>query len=110
MDIKNIFDEYGIITNTPNIRIDKIKESIDLLKQGKIDYEFRTTIMKNYHNLEKLKKICKYLGKDSKYYIQNFEDSEAVLDKSLISFSKEELKEIEDELKKEFPNVKVRGI
>ena len=110
MDIKNIFNEYKIITDVKNINTDNIKKSIKLLQSSPIDYEFRTTIMKNYHDLTKIKKICKYLGKDTKYFLQNFEDSEYVLSKQLIPFSKEELVAIRNEINKEYPNVKVRGI
>ena len=110
MDIKNTFGLYEEITGVTHINIDKIKESIEILKQSNIDYEFRTTIMKNYHDLNKIKEICNYLGPKEKYYLQNFRDSDGVLDKSLIPFSDEELRSIKEELIKEFPNVKVRGI
>lgn len=110
MDIKNIFDEYNPIVNIKMVNIDKIKESICLIKNSNIDHEFRTTIMKNYHDVDKITKICEYLGKEQKYFLQNFEDSGAVLDKSLISFTNEMLANIQNSLKEKFPNVVVRGI
>ena len=50
--------------------------------------------MKNYHNIEDLEEINKLIGKDEKYFIQNFEDSEYVLDHNIEPFSEDELKEI----------------
>ena len=109
MDIKTDFDKYGDIIKI-NWNMDNIKKSIKLIKESTIEHEFRTTINKNDHTIEDLRRICEYLGPDEKYYIQNFEQSDYVLDKSLKSFSKDELIKIEKKLKKEFPNVKVRGL
>lgn len=110
MDVKNIFDEYDPIVNLKKVNIANIKKSIEIIKKSQIDHEFRTTIMKNYHNLEKITRICEYLGKDQKYYLQNFEDSESVLDKTLVAFTNEMLTSIQNILRKNFPNVIVRGI
>lgn len=110
MDVKNIFDEYQWVVNLKKVDVNKIKKSIDIIKSSDVAHEFRTTIMKNYHDVDKLSKICEYLGKDEKYFLQNFEDSEMVLDKSLVSFSIEKLKSIQEILNKNFPNVMVRGI
>ena len=109
MDIKTDFDKYGDIIKI-NWNMDNIKKSIKLIKESTIEHEFRTTINKNDHTIEDLRRICEYLGPDENYYIQNFEQSDYVLDKSLKSFSKDELIRIEKKLKKEFPNIKVRGL
>lgn len=109
MDIKTDFDKYGDIIKI-NWNMDNIKKSIKLIKESTIEHEFRTTINKNDHTIEDLRRICEYLGPDENYYIQNFEQSDYVLDKSLKSFSKDELIRIEKKLKKGFPNVKVRGL
>lgn len=110
MDVKNIFDEYDPIVNLKKVNIENIKQSINMIKDSGVDHEFRTTIMKNYHDVNKLTKICEYLGKNEKYYLQNFEDSEMVLDKTLVSFTSEMLANIQNILRKNFPNVSVRGI
>ncbi len=109
MDIKNIFSRYEEIVNT-KVKIDNIKKSISLLKNSNIDHEFRTTIIKNYHDISKILKICEYLGKKEKIYLQNFEDSEDVRNKKLKSFTKEELINIQKEVGKSFSNVIVRGL
>lgn len=110
MDIKNDFDKYEAITGVKKINIKALQESIKFILESKIDYEFRTTVIKNYHDYDKLRKIANYLGKETTYYLQNFEDSENVIDKSLEAYSKKELKTIYLKLKKEFPNINIRGI
>ena len=110
MDVKNVFDEYNPVVNMKKVNISKIKRSIQIIKDSGIEHEFRTTIMKNYHDIDKLTRICEYLGKNEKYYLQNFEDSENVIDKNLVAFTNEMLSNIQTVLKKNFPNVSVRGI
>ncbi len=109
MDIKNTFDKYEI-TICKKTNIDNIKKSMDILKESNIDYEFRTTLVKEYHNINDIKEICKLLDTKSKYYLQNFVSNEEVLNKNLHGFSIDELKEIEKELKKDYPNVMFRDI
>ena len=108
MDIKNIFNKYNI-TSGKKINLDNIKKSIEILKASKIDYEFRTTIIKEMHSLDDIVSICKLVG-DAKYYLQNFEDSENVLNHSLHGFSREELLFIDKYLKDLFPNVEIRAL
>ena len=108
MDIKNIFNKYNI-TSGKKINLDNIKKSIEILKASKIDYEFRTTIIKEMHSLDDIVSICKLVG-DAKYYLQNFEDSENVIDHSLHGFSREELLFIDKYLKDVFPNVEIRAL
>jgi pyruvate formate lyase activating enzyme len=110
MDIKNVPDKYGLTTGINGINIKNILTSIAILKSSKIDHEFRTTIIKEHHTIDDLKNIVNLIGKDSKYYLQDFKDSEYVLDKSLHGFNDTELHEIENELNEISANVKVRGL
>ena len=113
MDIKNVQTKYletaGLSEKNVQI-LENVQKSIDILKKSKVDHEFRTTIMKNYHNIEDLEEINKLIGKDEKYFIQNFEDSEYVLDHNIEPFSEKELKEIKNKLTKNFQRTSVRGI
>ena len=113
MDIKNVQTKYletaGLSEKNVQI-LENVQKSIDILKKSKVDHEFRTTIMKNYHNIEDLEEINKLIGKDEKYFIQNFEDSEYVLDHNIEPFSEKELKEIKNKLTKNFQKTSVRGI
>ena len=61
------------------------------------------------HSLDDIVSICKLVG-DAKYYLQNFEDSENVIDHSLHGFSREELLFIDKYLKDLFPNVEIRAL
>ena len=109
MDIKNIFLKYKM-TVGKNILLKNIEESINILKNSNIDYEFRTTIVKELHTIDDLRKICEYIGNKCKYYLQNFEDSDDVINHSLHGFSHDELLMINDNLKGSFPNMEIRAL
>ncbi|MEF2689801.1 MAG: anaerobic ribonucleoside-triphosphate reductase activating protein [Bacilli bacterium] len=100
MDIKNIKSKYEL-TSGAKVKIDNILKSINIIENSGIDYEFRTTIIKEFHTLSDIDYISKKLDKKSKYYIQNFVKSDAVLDKNLHSFTSDELKEMKQILNNE---------
>ena len=108
MDIKNSFTKYDLTTGIKT-NIEKIKESINILKSSTIDYEFRTTIAKELHTLDDLKNILEYIGSNVKFYIQNYRDCEQVLKKGLTEFNKNELLLIKENLERKYPNVVIRG-
>ena len=110
MDIKNDFLDYDKTSGIEMINVENIKRSISILENSNIEYEFRTTIVKELHNLLGLEEICKYLGSNVKYYIQNYKDCDTVLQKGLSGFNTSELVSIENKLKLINPNVMVRGI
>lgn len=110
MDIKNVFLKYDQTSGISKLKIEKIKQSIEIIENSKIEYEFRTTIVKQFHHLEELEQICKYLGPKVNYYIQNYQDCSTVLKKGLTGFEREELLYIQKRLKKFSKNVVLRGI
>jgi pyruvate formate lyase activating enzyme len=117
MDIKSNIDNYHKATGIKNGQlVENIKKSIDILKENKVDYEFRTTIVKGIHTLDDFEDIGKTLLGGNKYYLQNYLDSENVLYKrsdnqnALTGFSEEEINEIKDVLSKYLKNIIIRNI
>lgn len=108
MDVKNSIPLYKDVTGVKPL-VEKLKRSIEIIRNSSIDHEFRTTIIRNIHDIDKIETICSYVNGD-KMYLQNFEQSENVLGKNLESFSREELIKISQIMKGKYPNVKVRGI
>ena len=109
MDIKNIFEDYDVTAGT-TVNIEDIKKSIHILKNSNIDYEFRTTVVRELHSFEKIEKILEYIGSESKYFIQNYRDCDTVIKKGLSGFEDDELLEIKKKLERKYPNVVIRGI
>ena len=108
MDIKTVFSKYEIIT-CRNVNIDRLKESIDLIKNSSIDYEFRTTVIKQFITYEDLVFMLDYLN-CSKYYLQKFEDRETNIIPNLEAYTDNELKEIYLKLKEKYDYIKIRGL
>ena len=97
MDIKNIYSKYDI-TSGVKVNIDNIKKSISIIENGGIDYEFRTTIVKEFHSTQDIKEILSYISSNSNYYIQNFKNSNDVFNRNLSSFSEKELVEMKNKI------------
>lgn len=109
MDIKAPLDKYKQITNV-DLDIKKIKDSINLIKSSKIDYEFRTTVVKSQLTYEDFEKIGLLLQGSKKYYLQKFVVSK-LLDDSLKNeetYSENEFKIISGILNKHIDIVNVR--
>lgn len=112
MDIKHDldFDKYNAITGNVLTKelFENVKKSIQILLEGKIDGEFRTTLMKEFHKKEDIVGICKKIKKAKIYYLQNFEEKTPTLSgQKFTPFSKEEILEIVKAGKK-YTNIKPR--
>lgn len=73
MDIKNPFANYPKITWV-NDNIKNYIESSKILLEWKIDYEFRTTVVKWYHDEKIIRKIWEDIKWTKKWFLQNYED------------------------------------
>ena len=71
MDIKAPKEKYEKVVGK-KINIKNIEKSIKILKEGKIDYEFRTTLTPNLIEKKDILKIARWISGAPKYYLQNF--------------------------------------
>ncbi len=71
MDIKAPIEKYKEIARV-NIDTNNILKSIEILKDSKIGYEFRTTTVKSQLSFEDFEKIGKMLCGTENYYLQKF--------------------------------------
>lgn len=71
MDIKAPKEKYEKAVGR-RVNIKNIEGSISLLKKGKVDYEFRTTIVPTLLKKEDVLKIARWISGARKYYLQNF--------------------------------------
>ena len=110
MDIKYPLDIYDKITNTPfSAKI--FTESIDLIRNSGADYEFRTTVIAEYHTPEIIEKIARIVSGCRRYTLQNFRP-DYTLDKKFAGFHSltvEKLAELKKIAEKYIDEVKVIG-
>ncbi len=107
MDVKNCRERYAGTVGLKKIEIEKIDKSIMMLRKSGIDYEFRTTVVKEFHTKEDLIEIGNWLNGCQKWFLQQYQDNENVIGAiaangentlELHAYNKEELKEIAEEL------------
>lgn len=110
MDIKNSKENYLITTDAPNLALGHIEESIDFLINSTLEYEFRTTIVKELHTREDMLSIGSWIRGARAYYLQSYKDSGDVMKPGLSSYSKETLTEYIELLTPYVKKVALRGI
>jgi pyruvate formate lyase activating enzyme len=111
MDIKNCREKYGsTIGFDENYDLSPIDESIAFLMEGKIDFEFRTTVTKQYHTAEDIIKIGEWIRGNEKYFLQQFKDSGDIIGEGLSEYNKEEMEALLDGIRHFVPNAQVRGV
>lgn len=110
MDIKNSLEKYGLTAGIRNLDVRPIQESIRILLEGSTDYEFRTTVVKEFHENTDFEKIGEMIKGAKKYFLQQYTYRDTVPDKTLNPPSEEELKQYLVVLSENVPNAQVRGV
>ncbi len=77
MDVKNCRESYAKTVGV-DVDISKIEKSVEILKEGRVEYEFRTTLVNELHNEQDINSIGEWLCGAEKLYLQSFVDSDNV--------------------------------
>lgn len=110
MDIKNSPEKYGLTAGISQIQLSDINESVEFLKTGTVDYEFRTTVVRELHRREDFQKIGHWLAGSRRYFLQAYKESEQVIRPVFSGYSKEQLENFRQMLLEEIPQVEIRGL
>ena len=107
MDIKNSLEKYNITTNTNTHW--NIKDTIEYIMNCGIDYEFRTTLIKQYHTQEDITKISELIKGAKKLFLQKFVNNENCLQSGLAPIDKDTAEQFASILRKNIHNTYLRG-
>ena len=110
VDIKACRENYPSLTGLLQPDLDAVQETVDFLLHGNLDYEFRTTVVRELHNEEDFLRIGTWLKGAKTYYLQAYKDSDEVLQPGFSSYSLAELEHFRDILLKNISKVEIRGI
>ncbi|MBQ8606320.1 MAG: anaerobic ribonucleoside-triphosphate reductase activating protein [Clostridia bacterium] len=110
MDIKNCPEKYGETVGIESFNVTPILESVDILKNSDIPFEFRTTVVKNFHTEADIIKIGNWLGSDVPLFLQAFKDSGDLISEGLVGFDEKEMQNLLNVLKPLVPSAQIRGI
>jgi len=75
MDVKAPldFESYSRSAGVSDPRaVDRVRDSVDLLLEGRIDYEFRTTVVPALHRATDLSRIAEQIRGARRFVIQNY--------------------------------------
>ncbi|MBR5136597.1 MAG: anaerobic ribonucleoside-triphosphate reductase activating protein [Clostridia bacterium] len=109
MDVKNSEARYGETAGNHFI-YPEVEKSIDLLLEGRVPYEFRTTAVKELHTVEDFSQIGQRIQGADKYFIQCFKDSGNILKPGLSAPTKEQLNQFLKAAREYVPNTELRGV
>ncbi|SFH88260.1 pyruvate formate lyase activating enzyme [Lachnospiraceae bacterium NLAE-zl-G231] len=110
MDIKSSPENYARTAGVKELDMGLIRESVDFIRSCGLDYEFRTTVVRELHSSGDFLSIGEWLKGCKAYFLQSYVESEGVICKEFSSYSKEELEEFVTLLKPYIDNVSLRGV
>ena len=110
MDIKNSKGKYSATVGVSNFDLSGIEKSVDYLLENHVDYEFRTTVVDEFHEERDIEEIGKWIAGAKAYYLQAFRQGENVFDKSLHTPSDEKMLKFKEIASKYISNTEIRGL
>ena len=109
MDIKNCKEKYALTAGVKKIDLAPIEESVKILINSKIEYEFRTTLVKEFHEFSDIIKIAEWLNGARKYVLQKFTERETCIKLGFHEIEKATAQSYRDYLIKYISQVSLRG-
>lgn len=110
MDIKNCKKKYAETVGLSSFDLSKVERSVDFLKNGSVDYEFRTTVVREFHTVEDIRKAAEWISGAKRYFLQNFVDSGNLIDPSVGGVDKETMFRMKEAAADFVPQTEIRGI
>ena len=109
MDIKAPKQKYELFVEDENI-VENIDKSIELLKQDKVDYEFRTTLAPNILEEQDILAIADWIKFAPRYFLQRFQNDKVLNEefKNLQPWSEPRIKTILKKIKPYFSECDIR--
>ena len=108
MDIKSSLIKYPLITDT-KVDCENIKKSINYIINNFKNYEFRTTLIDEFHDFEDIKQIAKLINGADKLYLQCFIDNGNCIKKGLNKVDIEKILNYKKYLEKYVKKVELRN-
>lgn len=111
MDIKNAPSAYAKTVGVPGVDLRAITESRDLLAGGKVDFEFRTTLVRGLHTEESVREMAEFIAGGERYYLQQFKNSgNLIAPEGLSAFDESEMQKFAGICRAFVPATEIRGL
>ena len=109
MDIKNSPDRYAETVGLASVNLTAVNKSIELLKKDYCDYEFRTTVINEFHDEDSFIKIGEWIQGAKRYFLQPFTDRDTVLYEGFTTPLPSQMEKYADTVRPFVLDVSVRG-
>ena len=112
MDVKNSPEKYAqtVGLNNEVFKLENIRESAEYLMTSGIEYEFRTTVVKELHEKEDLLAIARWIQGAEHYYLQAYSDGPNVIQQGFHAYDNEEMKQLCEAVREYVPSAELRGL
>ena len=110
VDFKNTYKKYPATTGIENLDVSPFKKTVEFLLSGKVDFEFRTTVVSKIHETQDIVEIAKTIKGAPRYFLQSFVDSGDLITDGLCAISPEDMKKMALLASEFVTNTQIRGI
>ena len=109
MDLKNSPERYAETVGMAGFDLSPVRESAAFLMEGKTEYEFRTTVVREFHDENSFRAMGDWIHGAGKYFLQPFVDRDTVPQRGLTAPDREELQAWAEIMRNHVQEVAVRG-
>lgn len=110
MDVKNAPARYAETVGLPDFSIEPIRQSISFLLKGKVDFEFRTTVTREFHTVAEFEAIGRLIEGAPRYFLQAFVDSGSLIGENLHAVEKDDMLAMLETVRPFVKQASLRGI
>ena len=111
MDVKNSPTLYAKTAGVLDLDLTPIDRSRALLLEGRVEYEFRTTVVAPLHTVESLIETARWIEGAKEYYLQQYKDPGGVLcNEGLAPYDEAQMNALADAVRPIVPAVQLRGL
>lgn len=110
MDVKASPSGYPPAVGIGGYDISKITQSINLLLEGRVDYEFRTTVVRQFHSVFDMNSLGELIKGAKRHFLQGFKDSGDLIGFGLSEVPKSEMEEMREILLNYVESCELRGV
>ena len=110
MDVKNGPTRYAETAGVEDLDLAPIRDSVSFLLSGAVDYEFRTTVVRELHGEDDLRELGVWLAGAKRYFLQSFADRDTVLRPGLHPWGRAELEGFLALVRQYVPAAELRGV
>ena len=109
MDIKNSRGKYAMTAGLETLDTGAVEQSVRLLMNGPVEYEFRTTVVRELHDDDSFLDIREWIVGARHYWLQYFTDRDTVPFEGFHAPDEITMKHYADLVREKIPSVQIRG-